>query len=71
MFELFEKAIKAGMTDFTLYRTDKGWQASSRWHSGPGWRASVARELETAIKGALAVQRYDKMPGDPDFSDLA
>lgn len=58
MFEMMHKAIAAGMTDFTLYRVATGWQASSRWHSGTGWRVSIDKEAEIAIKGALTTERH-------------
>lgn len=67
MFELFHAAIKAGMTDLTLYRVSAGWQASSRWHSGTGWRVNIDRDLETALKGALSTQRI--VP-DTEVGDL-
>lgn len=62
MFELFDNAIKQGMTDFTLYRVPAGWQASSRWHSSTGWRVNIAKDLKTAVSAALSISR--QLPND-------
>lgn len=67
MLAQLNAAIKAGMTDFTLYRVTAGWQASSRWHSGSGWRVSIHKDLGIAIQGALSIERI--LP-PADGSDL-
>lgn len=71
MFELFNGAVKEGMTDFTLYRVPAGWQASSRWHSSTGWRVSIDRSLEEAVRGALSIHREEpKLVVDLGAEDL-
>lgn len=69
MFELFHAAIKEGMTDFTIYRVPEGWQVSSRWRSGSGWRVNTTKDIEVAIRGALSTKKYIEEEED-DGEDL-
>lgn len=65
------EAANKHLKGMTLWRTEKGWQASAYYRGAKGWQVVINEDLLAALHGLLGVQAQAKPPAPADeFGDL-